>query len=430
MKRDFLLSSLVYILVLMALATTNGHLLVLTLPFVIFLGSGLMFEPESITLKVNRSISKDHVSPGTTVQITLLIKNEGDRLETVVLMDQLPNGLDVVRGESSVITSLDAGQAIEYSYSVRASRGDYRFDRFLISVGDVLGIRHKEIVIPLENRILVHPEAKALSRIPIRPRGTKVFSGFIPAREGGPGVEFYRVREYHHGDPLRWINWRASARYRQNLFINEFEQERCADVNIILDTRRRSEIQSDFGDSLFEHSVGAAAAIAETFLKDGNRVGLLMFGTQLDWTIPGYGKIQKEQIFRNLARAKPGESLIFEKLENIPVGLLPAYSQLVLISPLHRDDISTLIHLRARGYALLVISPDPISFEMKRLRRPDNTMIFASRIAQIERRLIILKLKQAGIQVLSWDVDTSLDGTIHVALSRVVPQIHATGVGI
>jgi uncharacterized protein (DUF58 family) len=257
-----------------------------------------------------------------------------------------------------------------------------------------------------------------------------VYSGFIPAREGGPGVEFFGVREYQQGDPLRWINWRASARHHQSVFINEFEQERCADVNIILDTRRRSEFLSDMGESLFEHSVGAAATLSDTFLKDGNRVGLLMFGTQLDWTVPGYGKIQRERILRSLARATPGESLIFQKLENIPVRFLPAYSQLVLISPLHKDDVSILIHLRVRGYALLVISPDPIAFEMKHASKLDATMLVAARLARLERLLAILKLRQAGIQVLNWDVDSSLDGTIHVALSRVIPQIHAIGVGV
>jgi len=428
MKRVLLLSGIIYTLVLVAFATRNGILLVLVLPFVIYLGAGLLFGPEEMKLVATRKITPHRVPPGYPVKVEIEIVNEGDRLESIVLEDQLPPGLEVIHGEISLLASLDSGESVEISYTVSASRGDYRFGNVCGSASDLLGIYSKEISIPAVGRLSVHPEMIRIGRIPIRPRGTRVFSGFIPARQGGPGVEFFGVREYQHGDPLRWINWRASARNLRGLFINQFEQERCADVSIILDTRHSSEIQSKTGDSLFEYSVSAASALAETFLKDGNRVGLLMFGTQLDWTIPGYGKQQREKILQSLARAKPGRSLIFEKLENIPVRLLPAHSQLVLISPLHRDDLSTLINLRARGYGLLVISPDPIEFEMKQLNKIDDSLILASRLARLERNLTILKLRQAGIQILNWDVDASLEGAMNMALSRVIPQIHAAGV--
>ena len=117
--------------------------------------------------------------------------------------------------------------------------------------------------------------------------------------------------------------------------------------------------------------------------------------------------------------------MIFEKLENLPKRLLPSNSQLVFISPLHDDDVDVLIQLRARGYALLVISPDPIIFEMEGHDSQDETDALASRLARIERSLMLHKLRQAGMQVLDWDVNTPLDGALHVTLSRPVPQVHS-----
>jgi len=240
-------------------------------------------------------------------------------------------------------------------------------------------------------------------------------------------VEFFGVREYQQGDPLRWINWRASARQYQAFFINEFEQERVADVGMILDTRQRSEIVAESGASLFEFGVQATAALADSFLRDGNRVGLLLYGTLLDWTLPDYGKIQRERILQRLAQARPGESLVFGELENLPTRLLPPKSQIVFVSPLHSSDLAVLVGLRARGYAVMVVSPNPIAFELKYLPAPDQDTRLASRLAGIERLLMINKLRQAGIQVLDWRIDAPLDQAIPAAMSRPAPLLAISG---
>ena len=37
----------------------------------------------------------------------------------------------------------------------------------------------------------------------------------------------------------------------------------------------------------------------------------------VDWTLPDYGKVQRERILQRLASATPGESLIFGELDNL-----------------------------------------------------------------------------------------------------------------
>ena len=88
------------------------------------------------------------------------------------------------------------------------------------------------------------------------------------------------MREYQASDPQRQINWKLSARAERDLYTNIFEQERVADVGLIVDARQRTNV-TGIDDSLFEHSVRAAAALAENFLDDGNRVGLLVYGSGL-----------------------------------------------------------------------------------------------------------------------------------------------------
>ena len=267
-----------------------------------------------------------------------------------------------------------------------------------------------------------------MRQVAIRPLRTRAYAGSVPARQGGAGIAFYGVREYQPGDPLRWVNWRMSARHRHQVFTNEFEQERVADVGLILDARRRSDVRGSDG-MLFEHAVAATASLALAFLNDGNRVGLLVYGGLLNWTFPGYGKLQRKRILEALARAETGGSMVFESFDYLPTRFFPAKSQLVLVSPLCDSDPPMLVHLRARGYQLLVISPDPVSFEARMLgARPDVEL--AARIALLERALLLRKLRRAGIQVVDWQVDQPLDRVVHASLDRTPQWFRAVGVEV
>jgi uncharacterized protein (DUF58 family) len=283
-----------------------------------------------------------------------------------------------------------------------------------------LGLFSKQSLLAANTQFMVLPEVTRLKRVAIRPRRIGVYPGLIPARQGGPGVEFFGVREYQPGDPVRWINERAGARYPETYFVNEFEQERMVDVGLILDARRQSEARRG-EDSLFEYSIRATATLADAFINMGNRVGLFIYGRSLNWTFPGYGKVQRERILRALAQAELGDGKVFEKLDYLPTRLFPAQSQLVFISPLLPEDPELLITLRAQGYQFLVISPDPITFEQQGMPQVE-TVTLAAAIARLERELILTKLRQAGLQIVDWPVDKSFTEVAHTALRRVQPQ--------
>jgi uncharacterized protein (DUF58 family) len=151
-----------------------------------------------------------------------------------------------------------------------------------------------------------------------------------------------------------------------------------------------------------------------------------MYGNALDWTYPGYGKVQRERILRALARAEPGDLPVFENLDLIPTRLFPARSQLVLISSLLPRDLEALIRLRGLGYHLLVVSPDPVSFEQMRVGS-DRAATLAARLARVERVLLLRQLGQAGIPVIDWQVDTPFEQVAYAALSRAPLWLRSMG---
>jgi uncharacterized protein (DUF58 family) len=387
------------------------------LPLVFYLGAGLLFEPPHPDLQVERTLSPDRVSQDTLVTVLVEITNHGAELEDVLLEDILPPRLKVIEGETRRLCKLKQGETTTIEYHVQGQRGLYVFRHFDITAQDRLGVFRQKLRLPARGQIAVLPSVLKLRRIAIRPRLTRIYSGNIPARQGGPGVEFFGVREYQAGDSLRWINWKSSARHPGSLFSNEFEQERIADVGLVLDARERaSEIQGIDG-SLFEHQVIATASLAESLLVAGHRVGLLIYGGFLSWTYPGYGKLQRERIFQALAAARTGSGMIFDKLDYLPTRMLPYRSQLILVSTLLNEDLPFLIRLRARNYQVMVISPDPIAFQECKLPASPSSQL-AMRLTQLERQLLFRRLRQAGIQVINWNASTPFDQAMLPVLSR------------
>jgi uncharacterized protein (DUF58 family) len=269
------LALLIYSLIFAGLITVKGDLLVLALPMILYLGAAMLMTQGNLRLKATRSLSADRVLQGDEVDVHVSILNQGSRLEEVFLEDLIPQGLEVISGETYLLTCLEAGASASLAYRVRGWRGDYHWKGVRARINDPLGLIQRSEVVSAPARLLVMLRFSRINQIAIRPVQTRVYAGSIPARQGGPGVEFFGVRGYHLGDPLRWINWKATARIPTGIFTNEYEQMRVADVGLILDVRLRSDIQTVEG-TLLDHAVEATAALADALLAAGNRVGLLL----------------------------------------------------------------------------------------------------------------------------------------------------------
>jgi hypothetical protein len=90
---------------------------------------------------------------------------------------------------------------------------------------------------------------------------------------------------------------------------------------------------------------------------------------------------------------------------------------MVIISPLDINDLPVLVRLRALGYQVMVVSPDPVAFEAPAYTgRPE--MELPVRIAQVERRLLLKRLNQVGIQAVDWNVDVPFERVARRAFSR------------
>lgn len=451
-----LLLLLVTSLVFAGLVSQRGELAGLTLPLLTYLAVAVWKAPEKPSLVATRTLERNHARPGENVAMVVNVANQGSLVEEVTIEDTLPPGVELVDGRLRVHLSMDGGAAFGLDGVLNARRGEYVFGPLEVEVSETLGLYSVRTVVsaplplpaarpaagtpseylPREQaaseepaalpvpppaadsrarrvRLSVEPVGEALRQFVLRPPQTRGFAGPVPSRQGGRGTDFFIVREYQAGDSLRQINWKVSSRSERVFYTNVFEQQRLADVGIILDAREQSDLRAR-DDSLFEHAVQAATGLAGPILKAGNRLGLLIYGPGLESVFPGYGKVQQRRIQRALARAQTGHNYALESLAHLPTRFFPASSQIILISPLLPEDPPWVARLRTLGYGVLVVSPNPLAFEFQ--DQPTESLPY--RLAQAERRYALQRLQRAGVRVIDWDVRRPLAPLVARAVRR------------
>jgi uncharacterized protein (DUF58 family) len=209
-----------------------------------------------------------------------------------------------------------------------------------------------------------------------------------------------------------------TARHPRKLFTNEFEREEIADFGLILDTRIFTNSDT-LEEDLFEYSVSAAASLSEIFLKTGNRVSLLVYGKPIISVFPGYGKKHLNLLQWNLARAKLGADLPFNYLEYFPARLFPTRSVIVVFSTVHPGDVDVYARLRAFGYEVLLISPDPVEYAARLFPSTEENNL-ASRAARVERVIQLKRLLKLGVTVIDWQVNKPLETILHKSVTDMI----------
>jgi uncharacterized protein (DUF58 family) len=382
----------------------------------------VFFAPGEPALEARRSLSTDRITEGMAVTVSIQVENRSARIEEIHFSESSIFDTKSLDGDISKVALLNPGELLQYEYSLQGWRGSYGMDGLHARIIDPFGLFEIREHLPARGNILIYPKTTQLKAFPIRPPQTKGFSGPITSRKSGTGMDFFGVRQYQLGDSLRRINWKTSARHSVDLFTNEYEQERIADVCLILDGRPHGDISFQ-GRRLFEHAIHATASLADMFLNEGHCLSMLVYSAGISQVFPGYGKTQFERVMKTLARADTGTNYALEQLRSFPARLLPARGQLVFISPLAIDDLEPLKRFRAFGYAVLVISPDPLAFEHQ---NQSNATLpgyqLARRFARTERDLLLNGLHQAGIQVVNWQVDQPLSDVIDNA--RIQNTLH------
>ncbi len=271
---------------------------------------------------------------------------------------------------------------------------------------------------PLNARVLAVPRTDvALSSVP-----ALAASGLIGANRAskpGQGSEFAGIRAFRPGDRMKDIHWPASLRSRELQVISHWS-EQDGQVILVLDAAADLGISGgiDGAPSSLDTTVRAACAIAEFYLRRGDRVGVRIVGQgPFNNTIGiGTGKAHYRRIADRLAQIETTlnrRGRTDDRAQGIPPGTL-----LLMLSPMAgAGALTQAATYQRRGAQVVVIDTLPA---VGLGAGVDSTQGLHWRVRALERAREISQIEQEGLPILPWEGPRTL-GT----LERVIGHLQS-----
>ena len=369
------------------------------------------------TIKITRTGLRNSVWIGEILEVTINVEIE-DGIGFVTVFDRIPEVFSLVEGSNIKIFWKGFKKAsYTFSYKIRCpKRGHFFFPPVKWESRHALLL--KETLYGESGywfELTVRPRIYNVRRL--RGRYTTSILPF-PQRSyvkiGPSSTDFREIRDYTIGDPVKSINWKATARYlwrrRFTPLVNEYEREGQQTIWIFLNGSKNLEIGTSIENPL-EYGIAAAMSLSYYFLRRGYRLGMYIYNGRGEIFYPDTGM---RQVFRLMRKLSHLEVLIREEglAEAVQKNrkFLMQYNPLCIIITCLRGEkpselmkgLKTLVSLkksRRKKPPILLINVLPQDMLSRGNPYDENSKI----LLQLSDRPLVNTLRRAGVSVLEWN---------------------------
>ena len=323
-------------------------------------------------LSYGRELPSMRVFLGEEIPFSVRVVNSKPLpLPRVRVDDDFPDGVELLDGtlkrspkpnlfNLSHSAALAWYESIRWSYHIRCRRrGYFRFGPVEVQSGDLFGFFTAIDQDPRVNHLLVYPRVIPLPELglpALRPFGDLKSRSWIfqdTARPAG-------VRDYQPGDPMKLVDWKATAR-TQALKVRDLESTVSHSLVIVLNLDTLGVGWRGFSTLHLERAVTVAASVAHEALAGGQMVGLITNGTSLlyarSMSVPPARNLQQHLlIFETLAMVGPYVSGSIEEALLSHRARLPFGATLVMVTGVFPESLTRVTEeLKRASYATQVL---------------------------------------------------------------------------
>ena len=225
----------------------------------------------------------------------------------------------------------------------------------------------------------------------------------------GRGFELYGLRLYRSGDPMRAMDWKATARARRPM-VRLYTEQRQLEMVLAVDCGRASAVEIG-ALSRLGYCVNSAAQLAERACADGHAVGVVLYAQSVLAALPpGAGTAGLVRVRTILGGA------VTRREESNPLAAALRAAQLVrhrtlMVILTHADEaddggaLLKAVSLLRRTHLTIIASPrDPAIADLAQREAQtwlDPYVGLAAQELMIEERRAIVQLRAKGAHVVS-----------------------------
>jgi uncharacterized protein (DUF58 family) len=211
-----------------------------------------------------------------TIEVRLKVINRGRLTRYLIkVVEESPFAEPEKQHRAFLLTSLKPKATVVFSYTATCYyRGYYAASRVTLQSSGLLGLMIRRRVFPLPLKLTVYPTYYQMEGLPVTEAALTDWGHAVRSRSA---AEFYGSREHRHGEPLKHIHWRNTARLG-HFMLKEFEQAGKGSVAVIFPTRL------DFGtgrETTLEYSIRIAASLAKLAEDSGRNIDIIAGKNQL-----------------------------------------------------------------------------------------------------------------------------------------------------
>ncbi|MFW6194603.1 MAG: DUF58 domain-containing protein [Halobacteriota archaeon] len=340
-----------------------------------------------------------YVNEPFTARINLTAKGFG----LLKVQHTLPEFFDITEGQNTVQTFVPGIKHIHLAYTANPSRrGFYELDKISYQTENPLMTGRKsygevEIDVTLEVKQRIQ---KVLKVGNLRGIATSPLPDVDISRIGVPGTDFREIKEYTPGDPMKFINWKATAR-KDKLMVNKYEVEGKKAVWIFLDANRYM-MHGTAIKNYLEAAVEAANSLTYYFASRGYKVGMYVVGTgQLLY--PDTGQRQFRRVGDTLLTLEASNNVeSFDHAFESCKRFLVIYNPLVMF--ITRVEYSK--PLRAILKLSKFSKKRKVPIDVITLKQKQEEEL-ATLLLETIRDSMVTRIRSRG-RVIEWDIDTPL----------------------
>jgi uncharacterized protein (DUF58 family) len=278
--------------------------------------------------------------------------------------------------------------------------------------------------------IQVHPKILNIRRVKnLKGISSVPFPVNDIAKMGVATTDFREIRSYVYGDPIKNINWKATARVSSPdswPLTNEYEVEGKKTVWLFLDAAGELEIGTNIHNA-FEYCIEAANALTYYYINQGYRVGMYIFNGGGELLYPDAGKKQFLKISRHLLGLRTGtrndEFLsAIEKSRQYILGNTPLCVIITGLDSKHADTITAgvkqlhrMLGRRRQKLPVMVVNVAGYNIMPAHRELDENARV----LLKLKTHPKIQELRRMGAAVLDWSPARESFGTALIRQMRV-----------
>lgn len=397
------------VLVLLAVVLGRQDLVAIAVPFA-FGAAVAVYRRPSVEPQVELELPAEPPSEGAELTAVVRVRNtDTTGFDLAVARLAVPRWVVLADADRPYATDLAAGNDAEVAFAGSA----LRWGRHPMGPAQVFAVGGDGLLVsPLAHtpagEIRVHPLVEPFRADEAMPRSSALV-GPHRSRRPGEGGELAGVRRYAPGDRLRRVDWRLTLRTREPYVVATWS-DRDASVVLLLDVVRDAGSSGGVhgSASVLDSTVRAAAAIAEHYLRQGDRVSLVEHSGDPRHLPPGGGANHLQLVLDWLLSA--GRDIEDETPPPFVVDyrLFPDAALVIVLTPLLDASSAEMLTLLARA-GRAVVAVDTLGDIARRPIVGTQWTSLAQRLWWMERSDTIGQLGEVGVPVAAWAGAGSLD---------------------